>query len=141
MLPQDAFEAAPGVSLTLYSVEHLLWDNPYREHTPAQVVLELANIVRKAPNWRHTDMVLARRIAERYGLPIDEETERRFATVQVSENVTKASNRGLVEAVVRLGHGLGLGAPWGVSAEADILWAAAATLTRGHGCTHPSQLP
>lgn len=136
MLPDQLFAPSPGTTLRMYSVQHLLWQNVEGRLSPQQLAQALLETYRSADaRWplRNYVRALAIRLARGFGLP----------DIEAGSNGTKfdsLSDRALIELAVGYGWGLGTGAPWGVSREADLLWAAAAALTKFHGCEHPNEL-
>lgn len=136
MLPDKPFAPNPHTHLRMYSVQHLLCQNLEARLAPRQLVEALLTTYRTSPpEWHFRELfrVLAARIATRFKL-----------TATNSEGTTsgldRLSDRTLIELAVRDGWGFGVAAPWGVSREADLLWAAAAALTKFHGCEHPNEI-
>lgn len=142
MLPDAPFETGSGRVFPTFSIEHLLWQNLAAAKSPQQIASALAKSLARTPAWEHAPLVaaLVRRMVDRLDLTCDEALAA-ITNDKTSSKLDAIADRPIVEAAIRLGNGLGLGAAWGVSLESHLLWAAAAALLRHHGCLHPNQLP
>jgi hypothetical protein len=140
-LPDEPIEPSRGTVLRSFSPEHLLWQNPYRDHAPDAIAAALVELADRSPEWPYAPLArLAAARLTRRTLPIAAGQLGTRSAV-LATVLPKPSDRALVVRLVRLGHWLGLGAAWGISAEADLFWAAAAAIMRGHGRAHPNELP
>jgi hypothetical protein len=136
MLPDEPFAPSPTTQLRSFSVQHLLWQNLEARLSPRELAEALLATYRAAsPKWPLRDYVraLCARVVRRFELS-------GFDLACGDTRLDVLSDRALVRLAVKFGQGLGAGAPWGVSREAGLLWAAAAALTKFHGCEHPNEI-
>jgi hypothetical protein len=166
MLNDLPFEASPTKYFPRsFSVDHLLWQNWRSSRTAEELAGDLANYVltckerresspitiagKAAPGDSGTDqsnleqlkaleaqarrdVALAAAAARRLGIPVEGHDEEEWAL---------ADDRSVVEALVHIGHLIGLSGAWIAPPEADIFWAAAAAITTRHGLEHPNDIP
>lgn len=114
-----------GKTVRLFSTDHLEQSNPYATKN-AESLLERVN--------KYLDDVAGK----------DWPHENTFA---IAKDLLEGPNDDLRKTKIRLfymireGNMFGLGAPWGVSEEANILWATAYHCLKKLGYEHPNDIP
>jgi hypothetical protein len=115
-------------------VERLIEGNFLAKLEPQNLAEMLLKYRTASAEWRYRDLFCAigKRISLRFGLLSVPGVSDRYKFDALDDSK-------LVELAVSHGTGFAIGAAW-YSKESDLLWAAAAALTKFHGCTHTNQI-
>lgn len=134
MNPDEELQIIPSGWLRAYSAECLLGGNVYKTVAPQKLAEMLLEYRTASAEWAYRDLFCAigRRLVTRFNL-------HHVGEGPGDDKFDALDDSRLVELAVLHGIGFALGAAW-YSKEADLLWAAAAALTKFHGCKHPNEI-